>query len=286
MEEAGDGPVLLLPDGVDIEYLPSDNVRTQGLGSADSKQKELVTIVTVEDPLLASFGPLDVIAPRTYVDGLPDPPCHVVAQALMYFRWDDQTAAMVDETQRTYEYGVCDRDVLWRSTAPPREVTAGTACLVMNRRVGGWDGSPDRPVVELLAGGGHVKTIWDDAQQRFGMMSIEDTLLAELQEELGYRPPDDALHRIGGFVNQLTKELVVLAALEVAAADIPAIQAAAYGNVDENIDGLYLAPFDEVMLDYLQDGSTYAGGEAAKVSNFPSDPNLRPLIAKRLHQAP
>ena len=39
------------------------------------------------------------------------------------------------------------------------EVRSGDRIFIFNRRVGGWDGSPERPVVEFLGAGGHVPSI-------------------------------------------------------------------------------------------------------------------------------
>lgn len=271
--------LLLLPEGIDIEYLPDDNVRTTGLGDLDRTMQELVSIVAVDDALAAIFHEVGIVSPRTYVDSRPEPPTHVVAQGLIYFMWSRECSRIVSQLQLQYDYGT--DDPVWRGFSAWDQLAVGTVCLLMNRRIGGWDGSPDRPVVELLAGGGHVKTFWDARAERFRMASIEETLLAELSEELGFQAQASHLHRLGGFINQSTKELVVLSGLEVAPDDIPAIQAAAYGNVEENINGLYIGPFAEIMAQYLQDARPYAGGEKAKKSNFPSDRALMARINDR-----
>jgi len=177
-----------------------------------------------------------------------------------------------------YQYGRQDYDKLWISSIMPSALSPGDVCLVMNRRVGGWDGSVSSPVVELLAGGGHVKTIWDIGKSFFKMQSIKETIATELSEELGLES-SPSFEPIGGFVNEVTRELVVLVAITVDDGDLFNIQEYAFGNVEENIDGLYLGEIRDVLRQYLEDASFFAGGEKARPTNFPSNS----AVMERLH---
>jgi hypothetical protein len=275
---------LLLPMTADLEYTVRDTVRTHGLGEAlDSSEKELVSIIRILDPLNAKFEDLGIITPRNYVHSLSEGAPHVVAQAIVYFGWDEQSAHEVSALNAHYQYGIRPGDQLWQSTTSLKDVSPGAICLVMNRRVGGWDGSPQRPVVELLAGGGHAKTIWVDSSGEFQMQSVMQTLCQELDEELGFGVRADELSVLGGFQNHVTNELVVLAALRIEPASLAPMQEHAYGNLGENVDGLYLGLFDEIMRAYQDDASYFAGGERSKPTNFPSDAPLMKAIKARFN---
>lgn len=273
---------LLMPTHIDLQYTTHDTVRTHGLGEVlDSQDKELVSIVRIVEPLSVQFEDLRILTPRVYAHSLDDGAPHVVAQAVVYVIWDESAAPIVSELIERYEYGDTTQDLLWQSRTEVGDIRPGEICLVMNRRIGGWDGSPDRPVIELLAGGGHVKTVWVDSAMEFQMQSIMDTLRQELDEELGFTARDEDFSILGGFLNQITNELVVLAALRIEPTQLVPMQEHAYGNLAENVDGIYIGPFDEVMTAYHQNASHFAGGERSRPTNFPSDAALMKAIRAR-----
>jgi hypothetical protein len=272
---------LLLPTDATLTYTDRDTVKSMGLGALDAAEKELVSIVRILDPLAVEFQDLRIVAPRTYVHSLPGGAPHVAAQAVVYFSWGNDAAKVLSDMNERYSYDIRSGDQLWQSRQRIDDIQPGEVCLVMNRRVGGWDGSPERPVVELLAGGGHVKTIWDNHTAQFRMQSILETLRLELGEELGFAAQDNDLDIFGGFLNQVTNELVVLAALRVSPAQLVAMQHHAFGNIEENVDGIYIGPFDEVIRSYREDGSQFAGGNKARPTNFPSDHALMKAIRTR-----
>lgn len=41
-------------------------------------------------------------------------------------------------------------------------------------------------------------------------------------------------------------------------------------NIEEDLAGIYIGYFDEIISMYLEDASSFAGGNKAKPSNFPS----------------
>lgn len=277
---------LLIPPHVDLEYTTCDAIRSHGLApDLDSTEKELVSIVRILDPLAAEFEDLRILVPRTYVHSLSGGAPHVVAQAIVYCTWDENSPAIISGLCDQYTYDVTDSDRLWQSRFGVDSIRRGEVCLVMNRRVGGWDGSPVRPVVELLAGGGHVKTVWSASAQEFKMQSVMTTLRQELDEELGFTAPDKALTILGGFVNNVTNELVILAALRIDPVQLVPMQEHAYGNFAENVNGIYVGPFEEVMHTYHENASCFAGGERSRPTNFPSDAALMKEIMTRFNSS-
>lgn len=265
-----DGPALVLPQGVAISYDEKRHrVTTQGLGALDAKQKDLIEVIQINDALTCSHIKTGVLSPRTYVESLQPIPIHAVAAAVLITIPPAGFASEVQQIAKSYEYNRQPYDKFWIGNAIDDE-TKPQPVIVMNRRIGGWDGSPNRPVIELLGAGGHVPVIWDG--EKYESLTAEQTLRREALEEIGLSDPD--IRVLGGYYNQMTAELVMLHAIFIKWEMLSALQAVAYGNVEENLDGLYLGFFEETMRHYCADAGCFAGGEGAKLTNFPLQDEL------------
>lgn len=145
---------------------------------------------------------------------------------------------------------------------------------VFNRRVAGWDGSFDRPVIELLGAGGHLPTVWDEKIRSFRELTIIENMRKETYEELGTLITDDDITIIGGYTNSVTHELVILVGVEIADTVLPQILEYALQNKDEDTCGIYLGRISDVMKDYRNNPDPYAGGRTSAPTNFPNQPEL------------
>ena len=152
----------------------------------------------------------------------------------------------------------------------------------MNRRIGGWDGSVERPVIELLCSGGHLPTVWDDQIESFKSLTPTELLIREVGEELGISIASEEIIQLGGFHNRISNELVILCALFVDYDQLIDMIKNSKGNISENIDGIYMGIFEDVMKLYNLNPNFFAGGEKAQSSNFPSNPKLMKKIKKIL----
>ena len=71
---------------------------------------------------------------------------------------------------------------------------------IFNRRISGWDGSIERPVIELLGAGGHLQSIWNSESQHFISRSLINNLQKEFSEEIGIKLTSNDVNVIGGFL--------------------------------------------------------------------------------------
>lgn len=270
---------LLVPDGVDVFYdKASGLVTTRGLGELDSVSKHFMEIIVVEDALNARFRQTGIFTPRTYKDSLPVKPQHLVAQAVVMTKATPQTGPDIARLAAEAPYGRTTHDKLWLGRSPLDNIPTGMPLMLMNRRTGGWDGSVERPVIELFGAGGHVAGLYDEARGRFASMTPEDTIVKEAEEELKVALSLSQLVKFGGYYNRYTCALVVVFGVFLEWDTIPNIAIRSLGNMGENTDGIYIAPFEDVMALYAADASAFAGGEAAKPTNFPSDTLLMQRI--------
>ncbi|MCI8347742.1 MAG: hypothetical protein HFJ12_07375 [Bacilli bacterium] len=153
---------------------------------------------------------------------------------------------------------------------------------LMNRRIGGWDGSIERPVIELLCSGGHLPTVWDEQEKSFKTLDPTELLIKEVKEELGISISPEKIVQLGGFHNEVSNELVILCALFVDYNQLIDMINNSKENISENIDGIYMGIFEDVMNLYDLNPNFFAGGEKAKSCNFPSNSKLMKKIEKIL----
>ena len=91
------------------------------------------------------------------------------------------------------------------------ELNTNDVICIFNRRISGWDGSLDRPVIELLGAGGHLQSVWEPQNKQFVSRSVISNLQKEFSEEIGIKLTAKDVNIIGGFINSKTYELVILA---------------------------------------------------------------------------
>lgn len=267
--------VLLLPDNVDIVVDERSNIRIIGFAKSEKiKAKDLLRIIEVEEPRGMQYRETNVLSPSMYVHSLQEKPWHITTQGFLVTRISDKTKAFIKEEKERLKnyYGKHELDCLWLPCSKQlSDVENEELVCIFNRRVSGWDGSIDRPVVELLGAGGHLQTIWDDQNKRFRSRSFESNLMKEFDEEIGLEIEDKDIMCIGGFVNDKTQELVIFSCIFIDETDIPGIQKYALNNLAEDTDGIYLGTFLETMHYYRENPEYFAGGVKAAKTNFPNN---------------
>jgi hypothetical protein len=284
--ENGDSPnyqTLLFPRHADLFYTTDGVIQTKGLGALDSDRKDLLTRIKIIDALNGDFETTHTLMPRTYAESLNPIPHHVSIQAIVLSRvvqdGFDQVQNLLSQTY--YRKTVYDK--VWvEDNHPQKALKPGEILIIMNRRTGGWDGSPDRPVIELLGGGGHLPTVWNHEKKMFCQMDPIDSIIKEFNEELKYPLSSKSVHLIGGFHNFISNELVILCCVFVPFQKIIDIQKGALNNTDQNTDGIYLGTLKGVLKLYAENAEPYAGGEKAKAANFPSHPMLLKRIRDQI----
>jgi hypothetical protein len=262
---------LLLPAEVEIFMNNDFKVQTNGLGAKlDGKVRDLLRIVEIVDPIDVKFTQTNVLSPRTYVESLSPIPAHVSVQCILLSRVDTNDVESIIKMIESTSYGRTAYDNIWVSKyGAYTDIKTGTLLYIMNRRVGGWDGSVDRPVIELLGAGGHVGV--DDT---LTMLAPIDTVISEIKEEMGINISQSNVQIFGGFHNTTSNELVILCGAFLPSDMITKIQEFAIGNYEQDTDGIYLGFLQDIMSLYLENAAPFAGGEKTKLSNFPSQKTL------------
>lgn len=270
-----DCDVLLLPEHIDVAVDEKCNIKTSGFDkSKDIKAKDLLRIITVDDAEKIKYQETNVLAPSVFVHSLSEKPWHITTQGFLVTRISDKTKVFIKkekERLKTY-YGKHELDCFWLPCSKLlSDVTGNDLVCIFNRRISGWDGSMDRPVVELLGAGGHLQAIWDNQKKSFCNRSLESNLKKEFDEEIGLTIKDEDIQCIGGFINDKTQELVIFSCIFIDEEDIPGIQKYALNNLVEDTDGIYLGTFLETMRYYREKPDFFAGGVKAAQTNFPNN---------------
>lgn len=277
--------VLYLPPHVKLLLDENNNVRTVGLDeSRDKKVKDLLRIIEVTDALNMKYKETNVLSPSVYVHSLDEKPWHITTQGFLITHIHEDTRNFIREESVRMQgyYGRHPMDCFWLPCSKSLDETAPEDLIcIFNRRVSGWDGSIDRPVIELLGAGGHLQTVWDDKQKKFVSRSFADNLKKEFDEEIGLTISDEDIKCIGGFVNSKTQELVIFSCIYIEEKEIPAIQQYALRNFEEDTDGIYLGTFTEAMDYYRKEPSFFAGGASAAMTNFPNNEDIMSRIRRQ-----
>lgn len=267
--------VLLLPEYIDVCVDEDSNVKTFGFDkSKDIKAKDLLKIIKVINAEKVQFEETNILSPSVYVHSLQEKPWHITTQGFLVTNLSEKTKKYIcDEKERLKDYyGKHELDSLWLPCCKPiSDVRDDELVCIFNRRISGWDGSIDRPVVELLGAGGHLQAIWDETSKKFKNRSFESNLMKEFDEEIGLKISDGDIKCIGGFVNNKTQELVVFSCIFIDEANIPGIQKYALNNLAEDTDGIYLGTFVDTMRYYRNKPDFFAGGTKAAQTNFPNN---------------
>lgn len=279
--------VLLSPLNAYLSYKGNGLVRIHASedtqGNSGKELSELSNAVEIVDPLNVHYKETKILVLREHLKDLPVIPHILSAQAILLSQVTESGKERILELIDHTNYGKTFYDQIWiEENDPVKSLQPGKTVIIMNRRVGGWAGSPDLPAIELLGAGGHVPAIWNNDLQRFQQMNPLEALLKEFKEELDYVPPVDKIDRIGGFHNLVSNELVILYCVFVPFDAITEIQNGARGNHREKLDGIYLGMLEETMELYLENPKPFAGGEEARNSNFPNHPILMERIYQRV----
>lgn len=278
--------VLFLPERCSIKVLEDSNVIVEGLGSTrDYKAKDLLRVIRVIDALKMDYEECKILVPSIYAHSLHVKPWHITTQGFLTTRFTPELGQYIVEEEQhlTNYYGKHKADCLWLPYSKKiEEMNEGDVVCIFNRRVSGWDGSIERPVIELLGAGGHLQSVWDKKQQKFITRSLVDNLSKEFDEEIGISLTEKEIQSIGGFINSKTYELVILSNIYISPEKVPEIQRYALGNYEEDTDGIYMGSFEEVMSAYKTDATFFAGGTATAQTNFPNNSKIMERFMKVL----
>lgn len=237
--------------------------------------KDLLQVIKIQDAYFLQYEKTNILVPRVYAESQENIPEHISVQCLFFHKFQEENRDSFSAILQNTKYGKTSYDSLWIGNENfISSFTSNTILYIMNRRVGGWDGSLNRPVIELLCSGGHLPTVWNPLTKQFESLAFEDLLSREIQEELGLLIDTNRILRLGGFHNLKTNELVVLCALFVSFQELSKMLSFSMENTKENINGIYIGDFEEVMQLYKEHPEYFAGGEEAYSSNFSNQPKL------------
>lgn len=263
--------VLLLPNDVEVKMIENFKVQTIGLGSKiDKKTRDLLRIIDIIDPINVKYTETNVLSPRTFAESLTPIPQHMSIQCILLTKVQKNDIQDIVNLIEKTSYGRTEYDNIWVSKETSyKDIKDGSLLYIMNRRVGGWDGSIERPVIELLGAGGHV-----GVDENLVTIAPIDVVISEIREEIGIEIASSQVKVFGGFHNNISNELVILCGAFLPSNRIVSIQEYALNNYEQDTDGIYLGFLQDVMNLYLENAVPFAGGEKAKPSNFPSQVDL------------
>lgn len=245
--------------------------------------KDLLRIIKIKDPLNLQYENTNILVPRVVAESHNPIPQHISVQCLFFHKLSLFHLKEIKEIILSTKYNKTLYDSMWigheRSLSSIKE---NDFLYLMNRRIGGWDGSIEKPVIELLCSGGHISTIWDEQTRSFKTLNHIELLVREVSEELRISISPEKIIQLGGFHNEVSNELVILCALFVNYNQLIDIINRSKGNISENTDGIYIGLFQDVMNLYNLHPDYFAGGKKAKNSNFPSNHKLMKKIEKIL----
>lgn len=280
IEEHYDEDVLLYMKNKTLTY-KNDKVYNE----EDKNLKDLLRVIHITEPLSLKYEETKVLVPRVFAENHNPIPQHISVQCLVFHKLKMENIEKLKNIIQELKYNKTNYDNAWIGEKQNlNDLKENNILYIMNRRVGGWDGSLDRPVIELLCAGGHLPTIWNENANQFETLQPIQLLQKEFNEELGLEVSPGQFLSIGGFHNELSNELVILNALFIDFDQLKHIAHFSKENYQENIDGIYLGIFEEVMKLYNENSNIFAGGEEAKPSNFPSNYVLMKKIRNILEE--
>ncbi len=270
---------VLLYEEKETLFYKNDKIYTK-----DGKNlKDLLRIIKIKDLFSMNYENTNILIPRTYAENHNPIPSHISVQCLFFHKLNANELESISEIIKNSNYNKTNYDTMWIENEKKfSDITPQDILYIMNRRVGGWDGSVANPVIELLCAGGHLPTVWNENSQSFETLSYIELLEKEIQEEVGLSILPEQVLELGKIHNKVSNELVVLYALFIDYNQLLQIIDFSKGNIKENIDGIYLGVFNDVMKLYDKKPNYFAGGESAKQSNFPSDNKIMERIKELL----
>lgn len=282
VDESQNEDVLLFPENIGIKINKDSMVRTIGLDpKLDSLNRDLLRIIEIEDALELKYRETKVLSPLVYVHSLEDKPWHISTQGFLVTRLSKKNIEWIKKETIKEQYNKHEFDKFWLPFSKNLdEINENDLVCIFNRRVKGWDGSADRPVIELLGAGGHLPSMWNNEKQKFESLEYKENLCKEFNEEIGLGIDKDDIDILGGFSNESSHELVIFCGVYVNDYKLPDIQKYALNNIDEDTDGLYLGTFEETIEYYKINPEPFAGGATAAPYNFPNRTELMKKVRK------
>lgn len=272
--EKYDNDVFLFPPNIEFSY-QNNIIVTNGLGMLDRKKLDLIRVIEVENALELKYNKTNILTPLVFAENCYDIPWHLNTQSFLFSSVSEKTIEWIKFQNKTVQYGKHEHDKFWLPFSKDiNELKPGDIICVFNRRVAGWDGTPERPVIELLGAGGHLPTIWESEIDGFIELSFKENLKKEFFEELGEEISNDNIMVFGGYKNEVTHELVVLCGIELPCEILFNIQDYTTKNIEEDSRGIYLGTFEETISYYMENPVPFAGGKKAAPYNFPNRKEL------------
>lgn len=280
IEENFTEDVLLYTENKMLKY-KNDRVYNE----EDKCLKDLLRVIHITEPLSLKYQETKILVPRVFAESHNPIPQHISVQCLVFHKLKKENIEELRNIAQEINYNKTDYDNIWVGKKQDlSDLKENDILYIMNRRIGGWDGALNRPVIELLCAGGHLSTIWNVTKGRFETLQPIELLQREFNEELGLNVSTEQFISVGGFHNALSNELVILNALFIDFKQLKDVIHFSKNNYQENIDGVYLGIFEEAMKLYNENPTNFAGGEKAKLSNFPSNDVLLKKIRNILEE--
>lgn len=268
--------VLLFSKEARFVYRNDDLIETQGLGIKwDKKNRDLIRVIKIIDALDIKYEKTNILTPLMFAESSSNIPWHLNTQGILFTRISQKTLEWIRSEIQANRYGKHEYDKFWLPFCKNiDDVKDGDVLCIFNRRVAGWDGSHERPVIELLGAGGHLPTVWDKENDCFKELEFKENFQKEFSEELGGKVNQKDIVIFGGYQNDATHELVVLCGIEIKEDDLQSLQEYAIQNIDEDTEGIYLGTFSETINYYRKNPTPFAGGAKAAPYNFPNRKEL------------
>lgn len=278
----GEEDVLLFDSNASFIYREDDLIQTNGLGEKwDKKLRDLIRVINIVDAYNIIYEKTNILTPLMYAEISEYIPWHLNTQSILFTKISEETLKWIKQENNKVDYGLHEFDKFWLPFCRDiNEIKAGDVLCVFNRRVGGWDGSHEKPVIELLGAGGHVPTIWDSDNEGFRELEIKENFQKEFKEELGGKIEKKDIVVFGGYQNDATHELVVLCGIEIEDKVLKTMQEYAIQNIDEDTKGIYLGTFKDTIQYYCKNPNPFAGGAKAAPYNFPNQNDLMEKVIK------
>ena len=252
---------LIAPQNSEIVITTDGRIFCDG-----ENQKDLIRMIETDTKNgTINYKYTNVLMLRKYVqkDRILTPP-HLNVQSIAFHKVTEETLPIIEGILNTPK-NENERFGMW--IGDKTEIKVGDVVYVMQKRIGGWDGTPESPVIELLLAGGHasvpVEKIYNET---FEQESEDITLSREILEEMGIDSIDST--PIGIYENKASKAFVKLVAIHLNSEQFIKALKTASDNANENIGGLVLGTFDGAMQAYEKNPSIFAGGEKARPTNF------------------
>ena len=193
--------VLLFSDNASFTFRSDNLVETNGLGEKwDKKIRDLIRVIKIENAIDIKYEKTNILTPLMFAESSSDIPWHLNTQGILFTKVSQKTIEWIKSEIKANRYGKHEFDKFWLPFCKNiDEVKEGDVLCIFNRRVAGWDGSHERPVIELLGAGGHLPTIWDSEKECFRELEFKENFQKEFTEELGGKIDKKDIVIFGGY---------------------------------------------------------------------------------------